>query len=117
VQTLELLTKAQDLIRSPDKWTQGYYSRDALGNGIGKDGGNDEDARHPAATCFCSIGAIYHLDDGMHSTREATQYLNQAAIDLDRSISGAINFNDIHTHAEVMAMWDRAKELASVENN
>jgi hypothetical protein len=91
---LETMNKAQDLIRDPKNWIQGDFT-----DGKG---------------CYCSLGALdvaTNDDAGMYHTIRA--YLGDAARSIDNRVLGAASFNDHHTHEEVMAMWDRAKEVAS----
>jgi hypothetical protein len=96
--TFELLHAAQDLIRDPRNWIQGRASVDEHG--------------HPCpitskrARCFCSIGALLRAE-------ESREGYNEAARILDTLANGNLMaFNDTHTHAEVMALWDRAKDIA-----
>jgi hypothetical protein len=104
---LELLTRAQDLIRDPAHWTQGVNARDK--NGFETNGFGDE------AVCFCSYGAFYRItarvDDDLQ--RAVKHALGQAVKERMGESFLIATFNDTHTHAEVMAMWDRAKELAA----
>lgn len=97
--TLELLTKAQDLIRDPAHWTQETYARDGRGNACS--------TTDPAATCFCSVGALYHAADHQFRFAHLAEDVLEKVVGVDIPI-----FNDSHTHAEVMVMWDKAKELA-----
>lgn len=104
---LELLTKAQDLIRDPKNWTQGTYARTKDGTAI-----QSLDGR---AVCFCSLGAINRASTRISSntTVTAKHILSRAARELTGENRGAAYFNDNETHKKVMAMWDRAKELAA----
>jgi hypothetical protein len=98
---LDLLTRAQDLIRDPAHWHQGWFAVDADGRECPSDS--------KQAVCFCSIGAMARAKPETHQlTQLARKYL-QEAIGLEQSI---VDFNDTHTHDQVMAMWDRARELA-----
>jgi hypothetical protein len=94
--TFELLHAAQDLIRDPKNWIQGMAAVDDQGLPV----------TIKRATCFCSVGALHRADQG---------YSYLPAIDiLDKLAGGSIiAFNDTHTHAEVIDLWDRAKEIAS----
>ena len=100
----EILSKAQDLIRSPDHWAIESYAYDANGTRV--------EPNATEATCWCSLGAIQKIldqDDGL--AEHVTFDLLGKAIDNPKT--GAVpDFNDTHTHAEVMVMFDRAKELA-----
>jgi hypothetical protein len=93
---LETLKAARQLISDPAKWTQGAQSRDKLGHPYAFD--TDK------AVCWCALGAIERVAGRYSSERfEASTKL--------RSISPkglVIDFNDTHTHAEVLALFDAA---------
>jgi hypothetical protein len=93
---LETLKAARQLITDPAKWTQGVAARNRLGVSI--------DPLAEDAFCFCSIGAIRNVVAEDHYTFER-------ASDALRSHSptGVIaGYNDTHTHAEVIALFDAA---------
>ena len=82
------LMRAKAFIDSPEKWCQGAYFS-------------------PNGAAACSLGALTTLDDA-----------NPAYFYLQRTMDGFIgSFNDCHTHAEVMAAWDKAIELSIKEPN
>lgn len=94
---LETLKAARQLISDPAKWTQRFMARDA--------------DKHPtyvgskSADCWCSMGAICHVVGGLcQSDGEA------ALAALGATIGGknVVRFNDTHTHAEVLALFDAA---------
>ena len=94
---LETLKAARDLISDPARWTQGEYARDVNGSGIMPE---DEDA-----FCFCSFGAIgkiYGLNE------DAAPFFHLANVCAKKFAQPVIDFNDTHTHAEVMALFDAA---------
>lgn len=96
--THEILIAAKALIDTPDKWIKGRYAATASGQTIGPD--------EKAATCFCSMGAIHRISENFDDA-------SRAVIALEKNIPsdlGIISFNDYKTHAEVMAMFDRAIE-------
>lgn len=97
----DILTNAQNLIRDPKNWTQELYARD-----------EDDHAVEPAskqAVCYCSLGAIMRVT-GLDSdtTEHPTFDLLEVAMG-----SFVTEFNDDRTHAEVMAAFDKARELAA----
>ncbi|MBC2806577.1 hypothetical protein C3Y94_025845 [Rhizobium ruizarguesonis] len=105
-QVHEVLTKAQNLIRDPKNWMQGWFARDEHGMGLP----NGADTR---ATCFCSMGALQravYLRSPLFDN--AYLALAAAAYELSTEDMTVPVYNDRHTHEEVMAMWDRAKEIA-----
>lgn len=112
---LQLLTESKALIGHPSKWVIGELE--------------DEFGRR------CSLGAIRHAvqHDPLYSNvpdktnwyedsvSTASQYLCDA-IGGEAAQAGPgyrleliADFNDAHTHEEVMAMWDRAIELARAD--
>lgn len=98
----EVLTKAQDLIRDPKNWTQGQYARQKYGAPVSP--------LHKGAVCFCSHGAMIKIQPEATNQRIAARILLRNCMEF--SIA---DFNDSHTHAEVMNAFDRARELASQE--
>lgn len=109
MKTSEFLIKAKALIDSPEKWTTGQLAKNSDGWTVSPE---DDDA-----VCFCSVGAlerVYFLD------------LNSKYSDWDRSRIVLWNqidhgfipdFNDSHTHSEVMEMWDKAIAQAISDEN
>jgi len=99
----ELLTKAQSLISDPSHWTKGTFAR----NKDGEPRMDDE----ADATCWCSMGALRKV-----TSAGITQEYPRAIIILSQAADEHIvKFNDSHTHAEVMAVWDKARDLAEKE--
>jgi hypothetical protein len=94
---LETLKAARDLISDPARWTQGEYARDA--NRIRTQIASDE------AVCFCAQGAIYRVG-GISHVLDAEMHLNSTC--RKRFGRGVYSFNDTHTHAEVIALFDAA---------
>ena len=109
---LEILKKARAKITLPENWTQKEYARDSEGSGVSiKDG-----------VCFCSIGAIQSVaialdisPIGIHLSIPVVQNWVSAVDTLNVILEGGsiIEFNDTHTHAEVLAMFDAG--IASLE--
>lgn len=93
------LIAAKALIDTPEKWIQGNAAEDAKGNQISP--------HDVAAVRFCSVGALGHVfsDD---EYGDAVDYLKSHL----GGYGFVAEFNDTHTHAEVMAAWDRAIEAA-----
>lgn len=85
----EILIAVKARIDTPDKWSQG------AGTG----------------TRLCSIEAFTVIPDAIGQSRiVAEDLLREAMNGKDASI---VEFNDSHTHAEVMAAFDRAIEAAA----
>lgn len=99
---LKILTYAQELIRDPAHWTQFMAARDESGQFC-----------HPAsadAMCWCAFGALRR-----HAHAESMDFLHaRNAVDraaVEARTDGYVTLNDTRSHADVMAMFDRAKEL------
>jgi hypothetical protein len=96
----QILIEANALIDTPEKWTQEAYARDVNRYPIS--------CRVDEAVCFCSLGAINRVTLEKHSH----MYL-PAVIHLEKTMGMQVaDFNDRHSHSEVMAAWDRAIDTA-----
>ena len=93
---LETLKAARDLISDPARWTQGCAARNVNGEPV--------DLMDNTAVCWCALGAISITDlmrgigisDASKALRRVTPF-------------GLVGqFNDTHTHAEVLALFDAA---------
>lgn len=95
------------LISDPDRWTQGTYARTQYGDSV--------DGDDSAAVCWCSAGAIEAVAYNCSRTAKAPviEALHAAAAS-DNSMH-YVDFNDRHTHEEVMAMWQRAGEILATQ--
>lgn len=111
---LDVLRGARERISSEDHWLQGTYAR-VSGEGA------ETAARSPSATCWCSIGAIMAAagdgfdpkaqlpDASLTAGDEALNTLRLVLADMGQPIAVA-GYNDSHSHAEVMALFDAAIE-------
>lgn len=97
MKTLTLLKKARKLISKEENWTYGSLARSI-------DGGsaipNSTDA-----VCWCSVGALRKFVE-LDFIHDAVDELILAMPESDRQ--SATNFNDSHTHVEVLALFDKA---------
>lgn len=95
---LVVLRQARALIEKPEHWTQGAFARDALRRQV-----RSFDAM---AVCWCAVGAVGRV----HPTDDSTH--SEALAALLRAVPGCsvAGFNDapVRTHAEVLALYDRA---------
>lgn len=112
--TVQILKEARALIADEENWTQGDYAQD-------KDG-NQTMPSLSEATCFCAVGAIHRVGRIKLSQSVPLDIISVLAIDeaVDRtdvgiSESAIIGFNDTHTHADVLALFDRAIARAESE--
>lgn len=89
------LRGVRDLITDPSRWTTRAGARDAEGY--------PTYWMDPDATCWCALGAIAKtIGDRSAIADAATHYLARFAS------PNLVKFNDTHTHAEVLALFDRA---------
>lgn len=99
----DIVRRARNLISDPEHWCQGSWAKD-------KNGSNlrfcDDDA-----VSFCAAGALGRAG----SEAGCDTFLPHEIYDtLDRVIGrgGSLTaFNDDHTHAEVIALFDQTIEL------
>lgn len=94
---LEQLKAARELISVPERWTTGFLARN--------DKGNPRVPKREDATCFCAYGALMRVSGTLDADAMGA---------LDKLSGGDMStFNDTHTHAEVLAAFDKA--IASLE--
>jgi hypothetical protein len=91
---LEILKAARELISVPERWTQGGSARDRDGICV--------KSASAYAVCWCAAGAVYKTGCNDDASLRALRFLD--------AVSGSTiePFNDSHTHAEVLAAFDRA---------
>lgn len=103
------------LIEDPARWTQEAFAKNAAGEDIndgydvndeGEPLTDEECAAHPDARCWCLYGAAYKC--GIYNN-----FLLAKSLLLDTTV-GIADFNDSHTHAEVLALLTTAIERAPV---
>ena len=97
----ELFQKAYELIKDEKCWTVYYNARDKDGDVVSAD--------DPIAVCWCSNGALNKFNSFfMHPNSWVRGALNETA--RQHGVNHFLVFNDTHTHAEVMAMWEETGE-------
>lgn len=104
---VEILQKAQDLIRDPANWVQGNYAATRSGNPIG--------VLEGPACRFCTMGAVAKvmgISGVSAENSHAARLLDEAAQEMVYYVNGAVEFNDRANHANVMDMFERAIALA-----
>lgn len=93
----ELLVKARSLIEKPENWIQHQSCADAEGR----------TCPWEEATKLCTFGAMYKVVGGTFTTTfKPWHVLHNVAVEL--GYRDPISYNDHHSHAEVIAMWDTA---------
>lgn len=98
---LEALIQARERISTPERWCRGWYAKDADGYPILET--EDE------AASFCAVGAIGAVAPvGQDLCERAQGILHAEARRL--GFLGVASFNDHRrtTHADVLALYDRA---------
>lgn len=96
----EILIEAKKKIDTPEKWTKRTLARDSKNQEVDFDSKN--------AVCFCSIGAL-EVEFREKGIPNSTWYSCIKALNAGMGLYIA-DFNDTHTHEEVMGAWDRAIE-------
>ena len=94
--TLDVLKAARVRITKPEHWTQGVLARDANGDQL-------ELPRDVNATCWCAVGALSAQSFGSALYGDA---LDALRCTLPGSSFAIGDYNDEHTHAEVLALFD-----------
>lgn len=108
---VEILKAARASITDPANWTQGEYAKNADGDSLDE---REWEAQAPA--CFCSVGAVAKA--GAMSVCDAEN--SAAVVYLGKAIGSKlpcaiVEYNDEHTHEEVLAAFDKAIALAEKE--
>ena len=95
--TLDVLKAARELISDPARWTQGFFARDGAGM--------PAYASDPRATRWCLEGALikFCLGDASYAAALMVLRREQPVPQLPAYV-----YNDDHTHAEVLALFDAA---------
>ena len=90
----EVLRAARATIEKPENWTQGVYARDSFRNPV---------EPWSQSACAWSVGgALFAAKSRGGEWRRAAKALS------DQLPSGVAHVDDIRTHAEVLALFDRA---------
>ena len=98
----KVLIEARELISDPERWSQRGYACDARGQTTMWDS--------PKAVSWCAFAAIRKAAGAVPENRREHNALVERAQDkLARVIGGrgVFWFNTSHTHAEVLAAFDR----------
>lgn len=100
--TSELLRAAKAKIEDPNRWTKGEYARDERGKPV--------NIASQEAVCWCVLGATGWSGNVADKMLERALFGMSAHCDIDV-------FNDASetTHADVMALFDRAIAMAESE--
>ena len=96
--TKGILEDALELIEDPDRWTRGFYARDAEGVSV--------DPYSERACRFCALGAVARI-----SGRDIVPIAPWARLDeaaRAAGFPGARTLNDTGTHDDVVTAFRRA---------
>ena len=112
--THSVLKHALETLRDPARWTQGEYARNAKGDGL-------ENPKASSAVCFCSQGAILrapHADVAVEYPFGRVFHVFYKVYGVVQTVIGGTNisaWNDApeRTHAEVLAVFEKAIEMTS----
>jgi hypothetical protein len=96
--TVQILIAARALIANSENWTKRFMARDKDGKPVR--------STVPEAVCWCALGALRRICGSTFG--EPAEILNE---EMGFSITA---FNDLHTHAEVLAAFDRAIAAADL---
>lgn len=92
----EILIAARALIAEPEHWTQRAAARNRLGMPVG--------ALEPSACCWCAAGALFRVAGRFN---DRGYYAGMKAL-CPVTGPGVVVLNDMSTHADVLAMFDKA---------
>lgn len=99
----ELFNKAFALVKNKATWTQNWFAKNKHGHHC--------DVFDKAATCYCSMGALYKsVGYGGFGERRDLMEKVKKALETTASITsyhvlGIVGFNDGMPHEEVVKMW------------
>lgn len=103
--SVEILRETRSLIAHPSHWTKEQWAKD--------DDGRSVKGTDPGASCWCLGGAMWAVtkDPGFEETEAPYLYdeaLEAWAILRHEAGEDPIEFNDDHSHREVLDLLDRA---------
>lgn len=100
--TLEILKAAKEKIVDEKSWTQEWFAKYWDDE---RRVWREADATSPWATCWCSSGAIRAVLNASNFDSISDDLAIPFGFD---SLGNLEEFNDSHTHAEVITLWDKA---------
>lgn len=95
--TVQILKDARALISDEKNWVKGAYRKNIDGR-----------------ECFCALGAVFKVS-ASEDVFFQDQLKAENALALAAGTSWVPEFNDAHTHAEVLTLFDRAIAHAESE--
>lgn len=113
----DLLERARFRIEDPSQWTRRAYARTA--SGVEVIGHLDKVVQREdfkRATCWCAIGAlaaeVTDVDDVHAAAILLMEAIRSRGIHTGYSARDVVEYNDTHTHEEMLRMFDWAIKLA-----
>lgn len=103
----ETLAAARRLIENPQCWTQGAWGRDEEGNLVSY--------TSERAVCWCSEGALKVVSGGRWELYSGARIALERALPAQGEATNVTGFNDTHNHTEVLALFDKAIEIACLD--
>jgi hypothetical protein len=102
INTLEILTASRAKIADKNNWCQVASARNFMGASV---------SPYSITACsWCSVGAIECVEKSVFDT--------SAHVQLEAFMGNDIGeFNDTHSHSEVLAAWDKAIAECAKEYN
>jgi hypothetical protein len=103
--TATILRAARAKIERPECWTTGFFARDQYGHPVAAIG--------RTAAKWCAIGVVRAVGDGTVYVSRITDLLSEQ---LPEGFTSLTEFNDsFATHADILALFDRAIAAAEKE--
>lgn len=112
----DFLIEAKKVIEDPTRWTRGWFAKTRMGTNCS--------ALDDRAMCFCSLGALERFDGqelpiNKYDPISGEPNNSRLAQDYLEEVMGCAveDFNDEHSHQEVMQKWDEAINLAKAQES
>jgi len=103
---LDVLKAARKRIEKPENWLQGEFAKKA--------GGYVCNSGDPDAVCWCLSGAINAADTALGGLDDV-DWLYMQGVVYRACACSIVDYNDTHTHPEVLEVMDKAIALAEKE--
>lgn len=94
--TLQILKEARLLISDPERWTKGTFARNSENDPVLPD--------DKQAVCWCAVGSVGKVCET--DSEGFGKVTNELSLIVAPDFIG--DFNDTHSHPEVLAMFDKA---------
>lgn len=106
--TVQILKDARALIADEKSWTRGAYAFDERGK--------KQVCPNQHSVCFCSVGALARAARVSPGDIERSEVVGAIlSVGNFEEVGHLVEFNDSHSHAEVLALFDRAIARAESE--